>query len=103
LTGRPEREASAATSATGCAPEETCAAASATGAAAATFLVRGALTTGAEAEASTLGTGAVAGVADLEALTILAIIIYITTSFLNHLTNKLINYKSILLRLGYWS
>jgi hypothetical protein len=46
------------------------------------------------AEASTLGvveTGAVAGVADLEALTILAIIEYITTYLLNHLTNKLIN------------
>jgi hypothetical protein len=56
------------------------------------------LTTGAEAEASTLGTGAVAGVADLEALTILAIIIYITTSFLNRLTNKLINCKKAFYR-----
>jgi hypothetical protein len=58
----------------------------------ATFLARGALVA-AEAEASTLvvvETGA-AGVADLEALTILAIIEYITTSFLNRFHNKLIN------------
>ena len=67
------------------------------------LLGAGGLATGAEAEASTLGTGAVAGVADLEALTILAIIRYITTSFLNHFHNKLINRKSILLWLGYWS